>query len=150
MFIGWILKSSLKYWYDAVFLWQSIKKKNTSKQEMSTYLRFIVSRMKERVSLGWELCSDPAALHRIIVAVPLWLCRKEGYQREVFISPVTSTVCVFTHASQALRSPGYGTGLWLLWHGTFQVWDTPNLMGCGSPLCTFVVPTWNIPTCCIF
>lgn len=33
-----------------VFLWQSIKKKNTSKQEMSTYLRFIVSRMKERVS----------------------------------------------------------------------------------------------------
>ncbi|KAG8138782.1 hypothetical protein E2320_001575, partial [Naja naja] len=30
---------------------RSIKKKNTSKQEMSTYLRFIVSRMKERVSV---------------------------------------------------------------------------------------------------
>ena len=31
---------------------QSIKKKNTNKQEMSTYLRFIVSRMKE---LGIDL-----------------------------------------------------------------------------------------------
>uniref|UniRef100_A0A8C5UXD3 Zinc finger MYND-type containing 11 n=1 Tax=Microcebus murinus TaxID=30608 RepID=A0A8C5UXD3_MICMU len=30
---------------------RSIKKKNTNKQEMGTYLRFIVSRMKERVSL---------------------------------------------------------------------------------------------------
>ncbi|KAJ7401930.1 Zinc finger MYND domain-containing protein 11 [Pitangus sulphuratus] len=32
--------------------YRSIKKKNTSKQEMSTYLRFIVSRMKERLILS--------------------------------------------------------------------------------------------------
>lgn len=32
------------------FLPQSIKKKHSNKQEMGTYLRFIVSRMKERVS----------------------------------------------------------------------------------------------------
>ncbi|NXE60849.1 ZMY11 protein, partial [Calcarius ornatus] len=40
------LRDSSSHWQCPVC--RSIKKKNTSKQEMSTYLRFIVSRMKER------------------------------------------------------------------------------------------------------
>ncbi|XP_034257956.1 zinc finger MYND domain-containing protein 11 isoform X2 [Pantherophis guttatus] len=40
------LRDSCSHWQCPIC--RSIKKKNTSKQEMSTYLRFIVSRMKER------------------------------------------------------------------------------------------------------
>jgi len=40
------LRDSSSHWQCPVC--RSIKKKNTNKQEMSTYLRFIVSRMKER------------------------------------------------------------------------------------------------------
>ncbi|KAI5944022.1 Zinc finger MYND domain-containing protein 11 [Manis javanica] len=40
------LRDSSSHWHCPVC--RSIKKKNTNKQEMSTYLRFIVSRMKER------------------------------------------------------------------------------------------------------
>ncbi|XP_064448247.1 zinc finger MYND domain-containing protein 11 isoform X9 [Mirounga angustirostris] len=41
------LRDSSSHWQCPVC--RSIKKKNTNKQEMSTYLRFIVSRMKERI-----------------------------------------------------------------------------------------------------
>lgn len=44
------------------FLSQSIKKKHSNKQEMGTYLRFIVSRMKERVSVCLAPCTVALAV----------------------------------------------------------------------------------------
>lgn len=40
------------------------------------------------------------------MAAHVGLCREEGYKRVVFISPVISSVCVFTYTYQApwLRS----------------------------------------------
>lgn len=54
------------------FLPQSIKKKHSNKQEMGTYLRFIVSRMKERVSAAESPASCQACFLSHCGSQVLW------------------------------------------------------------------------------